>query len=228
MVPIFIAVRPLRALILCDFILKRRQLFLEFLIGGFGKLFSHFHGHFHGLVVPLRSPNLIEKLVASRTVAIHIIMNRTFLVKILVILFRRVKLFSLDDGSHDFLVEAFTRFKVLFGLVSQSFLLFILNKYPGNVLCAAIHKLPAVIGRIDTSPKNFQQIFIGNLLWIIMDLNRLNMFGQAACHCFIGRVFPVTAGVARNNFLDSGQFLKRRLHAPKTSAGKGGRFCVHH
>src|SRR2546421_2020092 len=92
----------------------------------------------------------------------------------------------------------------------------------GAVLVPVVAELRILLRRVDVMPEHVEELLVTHLFWVIYDLDCFRMAGTAGRHLVVGRIFLVSAGVARGGGDHAGELVKWRLHAPEAAAGKGG------
>jgi hypothetical protein len=99
-------------------------------------------------------------------------------------------------------------------------------KNAAAVLRTAVNELPVRIGGIHMTPENIEQLAVRNFPRIINHLHRFGVVGSSGGYFFVGRVGPLTAGIAGYSLGNPIDFLKIRFHTPETPSGECRRFQV--
>ena len=165
-------------------------------------------------------PDGCQVLIPAGAPPIMGIPQGIFFVIGLVIIFGLIKFRHRDDFGCDGFVKPTGCFKFSFGLLGQTFLIFIMIKYRRSILGASVDTLSTGIGGVHMSPENIEQLAVRNFLRIVNHLHRFGMAGAAGGYLFIGRVFPLTAGITGYGLDNPLDFLKIRLYTPETPSGK--------
>src|SRR5919106_6007103 len=93
----------------------------------------------------------------------------------------------------------------------------------GPVLVAVVAELRIGCERINVAPEDVEKLFVTDLARVISNLYCLCVAGRTGCHLLVRRVLLGAAGIAGDSRDDSVNFIVRRLHAPKTTAGQSRR-----
>ena len=151
-------------------------------------VYSRLHGVFFRVGFHV-CPGFFQKLVASGTVPVIVIPDRILFIIVLVVIFGWVEFSKRENIRYDRFVELSRSFQLLFGFFGQTFLGFIGIENSASILGTPIYKLSSRIRGIHMSPEIIQQLFIGDLGWIVDDFHGLQMSGAAGRNLIISRVF---------------------------------------
>ena len=133
-----------------------------------------------------------------------------------------VEVFERFDGGGDGFVEATGFVQGFFGGFCQLFFFFRSVKSDGLVVMATVAELAAGVGGVVGFPEGIEQVVVGDLVGVIVDLYGFDMTGGIGADLFVGGVFHGAAAVAGDDCFDAFEIAERRLHAPEAAAGKGG------
>ncbi|MNC44410.1 hypothetical protein D3C75_933150 [compost metagenome] len=137
--------------------------------------------------------------------------------------FSRVERSGGENLRHNRVLESFTRLQRGLGCLRLLPLLFIMHKDRRPVRIPPVHKLPALIGRINQLPINIQQPLIREQLRLICNLHGLHMPRRFLTHFLIGRINCVAARITGYHRNNARELVKGLDHTPKAAARKGGK-----
>ena len=85
------------------------------------------------------------------------------------------------------------------------------------VLAADVRPLPVPLRGVVRAPEEVEQLVVGDLLGVVLDLDRLGVAGRVGADVVVGGVVGVPAGVADAGAGDAGDLPERRLDAPEAA-----------
>src|SRR5947209_6871863 len=94
----------------------------------------------------------------------------------------------------------------------------------GAILRAIIRPLPIASRRIVVLPKHVEQVVIGDLGRIVLDLHNLRVAGPVGADVLVRRIFQRSAGVTDGRVCYAFDLAKRRFDAPETTGTESGFF----
>src|SRR5580704_18547189 len=103
----------------------------------------------------------------------------------------------------------------VFGLLAvarrdrRSLLLRVVEENRRTVLIPDVGSLTVQLRWVVNLPEDIEELFVGDALRIVRDLDRLGMAGGVAADLAVCRILQVTAGVAGNGVDDAGNLAKR-------------------
>src|SRR5690606_37503718 len=88
------------------------------------------------------------------------------------------------------------------------------------VLVTTVAELTATVERIDIAPVNVEQFLIGDLAWIVLELQDLRVPRAAGRYLLVGRIGRGAAHVAGRRLDHTLDLVKVGLRASETAAGE--------
>src|ERR1019366_7077429 len=142
---------------------------------------------------------------------------------VLVVRFRRIKRLQRDHLGHDRMREDFGLVQLRDVGLRNPLLLIAAVEDHGAILRPLVRALAIQLRRIvRNGEKHLKQLPIGDLRWIVNDLDRLRVPGSSGANYFVFRGDGRPSRVSGGGADDALHMLENRLHAPETSAGKNG------
>src|SRR6266511_3081476 len=91
----------------------------------------------------------------------------------------------------------------------------VLTQDDRTILRAHISALPIQRRGVMGLPENVEELLVGNLLRVELDLDHLRVTSMAAADFFVGWILLLAASVAAGHRLHAIEFLEDRFHAPE-------------
>jgi len=109
---------------------------------------------------------------------------------------------------------------LLLRALSRGLLFGVVIENRGTILRSRVGPLPVQLRGIVVLPEDIQQLFIGNLGRIIVDLDRFGMPGAIRTNIFVRRILHLPARVTDAGGDHARQLAEGSFYSPKTSCSK--------
>src|SRR5215469_5089221 len=91
-----------------------------------------------------------------------------------------------------------------------------------TVLCSPVRPLAVQLRGIVILPKHLEQILIGNLGRVVLNLDRFGVSGAIGANIFVGGVWEMAASVANAGRNHAGNLPERSFDSPKAARRESG------